>query len=136
VSLHSIQILVLVSSQAWGRSQICYVISTFKIAVSVIPEHPRVCSQCPHLPVQSFLMLRPTLCLRVASQASRALATHASPPPSIPSPKHLWTRQEIQQIYDGPLLDLVFRAASVHRQHQDPSKIQLCTLLNIKSALS
>jgi biotin synthase len=39
----------------------------------------------------------------------------------------------VQQIYDTPLLDLVFRSASVHRQHHDPTKIQLCTLMNIKS---
>lgn len=43
-----------------------------------------------------------------------------------------WTRDQIQRIYDAPLMDLMFRAATVHRQHHDPNKIQLCTLLNIK----
>lgn len=43
-----------------------------------------------------------------------------------------WTREQIQRIYDAPLMDLMFRAATVHRQHHDPNKIQLCTLLNIK----
>lgn len=42
------------------------------------------------------------------------------------------TREDIRDIYHSPLLDLVFRAASIHRQHHDPSKIQLCTLMNIK----
>lgn len=42
------------------------------------------------------------------------------------------TREDIREIYHSPLLDLVFRAAAVHRQHHDPSKIQLCTLMNIK----
>lgn len=46
------------------------------------------------------------------------------------------SRTDIQKIYDSPLLDLVYRAASVHRSHHDPSKIQLCTLMNIKSMCS
>ncbi|KAJ3811836.1 biotin synthase [Lentinula aff. lateritia] len=62
----------------------------------------------------------------------RYLATHAVPIPSSIT-RHDWTRQEIQEIFDTPLMDLVFRAASVHRKHQDASKIQLCTLMNIKT---
>lgn len=72
----------------------------------------------------------------------RYLATHApSPPPltavaekqRLKQTRHDWSKQEIQEIYDTPLLELVFRAASVHRQYHDPSKVQLCTLMNIKS---
>lgn len=44
-----------------------------------------------------------------------------------------WTRTDVQQIFDAPLMDTIFRAASVHRMHHDPSRIQLCTLMNIKS---
>lgn len=69
----------------------------------------------------------------VGPSLRRTLATHASLPAS--ATRHDWTRQEIQNIYDTPLLDLVFRAAEVHRKHHDPSKIQLCTLMNIKSEL-
>ncbi|KAH9075774.1 biotin synthase [Lactarius deliciosus] len=61
---------------------------------------------------------------------------HPPPAPTLvaaPPTRHDWTKEEVQRIYDAPLLDLVFRAASVHRQHHDPSKIQLCTLMNIKS---
>ncbi|KAL0950833.1 hypothetical protein HGRIS_007594 [Hohenbuehelia grisea] len=66
---------------------------------------------------------------------TRALATHASPPnpPSGLMTRHDWSRQDIQAIYDTPLMELVFRAASVHRKHQDANKIQLCTLMNIKT---
>lgn len=70
--------------------------------------------------------------VRLSAQLKRALATHAAPPTAPPT-RHSYTKQEIQQIYDTPLMELVFRAASVHRQHHDPSKIQLCTLMNIKS---
>ncbi|KAJ3827405.1 hypothetical protein EV361DRAFT_110536 [Lentinula raphanica] len=62
----------------------------------------------------------------------RCLATHAASIPAAVT-RHDWTRQEIQEIFNGPLMDLVFRAASVHRKYQDPSKIQLCTLMNIKT---
>ncbi|KAG1755023.1 biotin synthase [Suillus paluster] len=64
---------------------------------------------------------------------SRSLATVAHTPRSSGLLRHDWTRQEIQKIYDSPLLDLVFRASSIHRQNHDPSKIQLCTLMNIKT---
>ncbi|KZP32229.1 biotin synthase [Athelia psychrophila] len=62
----------------------------------------------------------------------RTLATHA-PSAGAPATRHTWAKQEIQQIYDTPLLQLVFRAAGEHRVHHDPSKIQLCTLMNIKT---
>lgn len=77
-------------------------------------------------------MFRATFPTRL-SQLSRTLATHATPVAPSASTRHDWSKQEIQRIYDSPLLDLVFRAASVHRQHHDPTKIQLCTLMNIKS---
>lgn len=65
---------------------------------------------------------------------ARALATHALQGHVVTSAaRHDWTKPEIQKIYDRPLLDLVFRAAAVHREHHDPSKVQLCTLMNIKS---
>lgn len=48
------------------------------------------------------------------------------------APTKRWTREQVQRIYDAPLMELMFRAATVHRQYHDPSKIQLCTLLNIK----
>ncbi|KAI0286748.1 biotin synthase BioB [Russula aff. rugulosa BPL654] len=73
----------------------------------------------------------------ITSPWRRFLATHTATAPSTavaaPPTRHDWTKEEVQQIYDKPLLDLVFRSASVHRQHHDPTKIQLCTLMNIKS---
>ncbi|MBW0463695.1 hypothetical protein O181_003410 [Austropuccinia psidii MF-1] len=49
------------------------------------------------------------------------------------SPPRKWTRQEVKDVYDSPLMELVFRSATVHRAYHDPSKVQLCTLLNIKT---
>ncbi len=47
--------------------------------------------------------------------------------------KHDWTLAELQEIYQKPLLDLVFEAASVHRQYHDSSKVQVSSLLSIKT---
>ena len=44
-----------------------------------------------------------------------------------------WTREEIAEIYNKPLLDLIFSSASVHRLHHQADKIQQCTLLSIKT---
>jgi biotin synthase len=50
-------------------------------------------------------------------------------------PQSRWTLPAIKEIYSLPLLDLVFRAAQVHRAHHDPGEIQMCTLLSIKTGL-
>lgn len=47
--------------------------------------------------------------------------------------RHDWTREEIIEIYNKPLMDLLYEAASVHRQHHDPNVVQVSTLLSIKT---
>ena len=47
--------------------------------------------------------------------------------------KHDWTREEIMEIYNTPLMDLLYRAASVHREVHDPNQVQVSTLLSIKT---
>jgi biotin synthase len=44
-----------------------------------------------------------------------------------------WTLDEIREIYDSPLLQLIYRAAAVHQQFQDTAEVQVCTLLSIKT---
>jgi biotin synthase len=44
-----------------------------------------------------------------------------------------WKIEEIQKIYNSPLLELIYRAATVHRQHNDTGEVQVCTLLSIKT---
>ena len=43
------------------------------------------------------------------------------------------TRADVAAIYHSPLLDLVYRAATVHRRHHAPGEVQLCTLLSVKT---
>lgn len=47
-------------------------------------------------------------------------------------PRREWKREEVQALFNQPLLELTFQAGMVHRQHHDPRRIQLCTLMNIK----
>jgi biotin synthase len=44
-----------------------------------------------------------------------------------------WTKDEIATIYHNPLLDLVYRAATVHRENKDYSEVQISSLLSIKT---
>ncbi len=44
-----------------------------------------------------------------------------------------WTVAEARAIHNLPLLDLLFRAQTVHRENHPPDAVQLCTLLSIKT---
>lgn len=44
-----------------------------------------------------------------------------------------WTKEEISAIYHKPILDLIYQAATIHRQYHEPNEVQVCTLLSIKT---
>ena len=44
-----------------------------------------------------------------------------------------WTREEIASIYNRPILNLIYQAATVHREYHDPQEVQVCTLLSVKT---
>jgi biotin synthase len=47
--------------------------------------------------------------------------------------KHNWTKEQILDIYNKPLMELLYEAATVHRLHHDPNTVQVSTLLSIKT---
>ena len=47
--------------------------------------------------------------------------------------RHDWTLPEVRALHDLPLLDLVYRAQTVHREHFGDNKVQLCSLLSVKT---
>ncbi len=47
--------------------------------------------------------------------------------------RHDWSLQEIRALHDLPLLELTFRAQSVHRSVFGDNKVQLCSLLSVKT---
>ncbi|MCK3658911.1 biotin synthase BioB [Pasteurellaceae bacterium Pebbles2] len=44
-----------------------------------------------------------------------------------------WSVCKVEALFETPFLELVFRAAQVHRQHFNPQAIQLSTLMSIKT---
>lgn len=44
-----------------------------------------------------------------------------------------WTFSEIQEIYHQPLLELMYQAATVHRNFNQTGEVQVCTLLSVKT---
>jgi biotin synthase len=60
----------------------------------------------------------------------------ATGPRLSPGSSHLrtdWTREEIRALFNLPLLDLIYGAQAVHRQHHARNEVQLSTLLSIKT---
>jgi biotin synthase len=47
--------------------------------------------------------------------------------------KNNWTKDEIKEIYNRPLLDLIYEAASIHRENSDYAEVQISSLLSIKT---
>ncbi len=47
--------------------------------------------------------------------------------------RHDWTATEVQTLFDLPFNDLLFQAQTIHRQHFDPNRVQISTLLSIKT---
>jgi len=47
--------------------------------------------------------------------------------------RYNWTEKEILDIYNIPLLELVYKAASIHRKFHDPKEVQVSSLLSIKT---
>ena len=44
-----------------------------------------------------------------------------------------WTFEDASAIYNQPLLELVYEAASIHREFHETSEVQVCTLLSVKT---
>jgi biotin synthase len=44
-----------------------------------------------------------------------------------------WTLTEVEDLYNTPLLDLIYQAATLHREYNDTGEVQVCTLLSIKT---
>ena len=67
----------------------------------------------------------------LATLSPEALRRTASTP--APGAAGRWRVADIEALFARPFMDLVFQAQQVHREHFDPSAIQLSTLLSIKT---
>ncbi len=47
--------------------------------------------------------------------------------------RHDWSREQVREIYRQPLMELLYRAQSVHRSFHRSGEVQKCQLLSIKT---
>ncbi|NQU71295.1 MAG: biotin synthase BioB [Rhodospirillales bacterium] len=47
--------------------------------------------------------------------------------------RHDWTQDEAEALFALPFADLIFDAQAVHRRYFDPNKVQISTLLSVKT---
>ena len=52
-----------------------------------------------------------------------------TPHPSV----EYWSVCKVEALFETPFLELIYRAAQVHREHFNPGAIQLSTLMSIKT---
>jgi len=67
-----------------------------------------------------------------AAESFHGHAHFAAPPPGV-TVRHDWTLEEVKALYTLPLLELVHKAQTVHRAVFQDNKVQLCSLLSIKT---
>ena len=48
-------------------------------------------------------------------------------------PRHDWSLEDVEALFNLPFTELVFRAAEVHRRWFDPTELQLSQLLSVKT---
>ncbi len=61
------------------------------------------------------------------------LSPVASSAPDAAPKSPLWTVSQVEALYRLPLMDLLFRAAQVHRENFDPNEVQRSALISIKT---
>ena len=44
-----------------------------------------------------------------------------------------WTLHEVKEIYNSPVMELIFRGATMHKKYQATGEVQVCTLLSVKT---
>ena len=44
-----------------------------------------------------------------------------------------WTKQEILDVYNTPLMELIYNAAEVHKKYHTVGEVQVSSLLSIKT---
>ncbi|MBZ4329054.1 hypothetical protein LAM23_23280, partial [Mycobacterium tuberculosis] len=47
--------------------------------------------------------------------------------------RHDWHPEELLALFELPFPELLYRAAGVHREHFDPTEVQVSTLLSVKT---
>lgn len=72
-----------------------------------------------------------TIAATPKSSSHTTVQVHRRTPPA--AQKGAWSLEAIQALLDKPLMDLLFEAQTVHRQHWPAGDIELATLLSVKT---
>jgi biotin synthase len=62
----------------------------------------------------------------------RTVTLHRPAPRTADAPQR-WTVEQVQDLFELPFAELLHRAQSVHREHFDPTLVELATLLSVKT---
>jgi biotin synthase len=66
-----------------------------------------------------------------SNERPNPLAAEPARAPDLPAPG--WTVDAVEALFALPFADIVHRAQTVHRAHHDPHRVQLSTLLSVKT---
>jgi len=71
----------------------------------------------------------------MSSQAQQAITFHElrTPAAARAVAAQAWPVEKVQELFELPFNELMFRAQQVHREHFDPQEVELATLLSIKT---
>ncbi|MDO4433170.1 MAG: biotin synthase BioB [Alysiella sp.] len=69
----------------------------------------------------------------MTTAALRPIALRRKITPAPHPTAQYWRKCQVEELFDLPFLDLIFQAAQVHRENFDSQRIQLSTLLSVKT---
>ena len=72
-------------------------------------------------------------CLNYSMLHTVSMSPRPKPAADLADARTRWPLAQVEACFELPFMDLLFRAQQVHRQHFDPSVVQLSTLLSIKT---
>jgi biotin synthase len=78
-------------------------------------------------------MTTTTTTLPAAGQPLHFHAPRKAPAPAVDTGRRVWAVDEVQALFDLPFSDLMYRAQTMHREHFDPTEVELATLLSVKT---
>lgn len=67
------------------------------------------------------------------SDLAEQTVTLHRPPRRAALPEQRWTVEQVQALFELPFAELLHRAQTVHREHFDPTLVELATLLSVKT---
>ena len=68
----------------------------------------------------------------MSDAVEQTITLHRAPPrAAAPAPR--WTVDQVQALFELPFAELLHRAQAVHREHFDPTLVELATLLSVKT---